>query len=58
VSDAVRAMCFSAAQSAPVGSANSTDWFIVSGAADPVCVARGKPDVARSYTPPETRAST
>jgi 4-amino-4-deoxy-L-arabinose transferase-like glycosyltransferase len=58
VSDAVRTMCFSGAQSAPVGSANSTDWFIVSGAADPGCVARGKPDVARSYTPPGTRAST
>ena len=58
VSDRVRGACFSAARAAPVGSANDIDWFVVSGEADPGCVARGKPGVARSYAPPGTRAST
>jgi 4-amino-4-deoxy-L-arabinose transferase-like glycosyltransferase len=58
VSDSVRTLCFSAAHAQSIGTANRIAWFVVSGAADPRCVARGKPGVARSYSPPGTLAST
>ena len=58
VSDYARGYCFSQAQVKPVGTANRIDWFVVRGAADPACIARGKASAARSYTPPDARLRT
>jgi 4-amino-4-deoxy-L-arabinose transferase-like glycosyltransferase len=52
VSERVRALCFGQAEAQALGRADRIDWYIVRGHADPGCVARGKPDVARSYVPP------
>jgi hypothetical protein len=48
VDEAVRKRCFAAAQAWPIGSANSMEWSLVSGATNPQCVAKGKSS-ARTY---------
>jgi hypothetical protein len=52
VGERVRALCFGQAEAQALGRADRIEWYIVRGRADPGCVARGKPDVARSYAPP------
>jgi hypothetical protein len=51
VSDHARIECFSTAQAQSLGFANRTQWFIVRGAADPRCVAKGNAKAARHYEP-------
>jgi 4-amino-4-deoxy-L-arabinose transferase-like glycosyltransferase len=46
-----REHCFAGAQSAALGPANGTQWFIVRGSANPQCVARGKESVVYRYAP-------
>lgn len=55
VSDTVRSWCFAGAQARSLGVANRTHWYIVTGAADPACVARGRPQPVYHYTPPGAR---
>lgn len=52
VSEAVRAMCFSEAAARALEVANRTQWYLVTGAADPACVARGRPQPVYRYVPP------
>lgn len=52
VDQRVREMCFSAANAREIGIANRQQWFLVSGQADPACVAKGKPAAALVYAPP------
>jgi 4-amino-4-deoxy-L-arabinose transferase-like glycosyltransferase len=52
VPDHVRAECFGKASSVELGRANRESWFLVSGAADEACVARGDPGRAIPYSPP------
>lgn len=47
----VKDKCFAAATTRPVDTANRVSWVLVSGAANPVCVARGKPSAAIFYAP-------
>jgi 4-amino-4-deoxy-L-arabinose transferase-like glycosyltransferase len=54
VSETARQMCFRQARKQSLGIANRIEWYIVQGAADPDCIARGKPKVARSYDPTAT----
>jgi 4-amino-4-deoxy-L-arabinose transferase-like glycosyltransferase len=51
VSEHARVECFSAAQAQSLGFANRTQWFIVRGAADPRCVAKGNAKAAQRYAP-------
>lgn len=51
VSEFARALCFKDAKPQSLGAANRIEWFIVRDGADPACVARGKPEVARRYDP-------
>ncbi len=48
----VREACFAGAHALDLGFANNGHWYLVSGAADPACVARGDLSRAISYTPP------
>jgi hypothetical protein len=43
--------CFSAAAAREVGSANRESWYLVSGWAEPACVADGRVDAAMRYPP-------
>lgn len=52
INDAARAACFRDAPVQALGTANSIEWFLVRGGADPACVARGKPGAAHYYWPP------
>jgi len=52
VPDHVRAECFGKASSVELGRANRDTWFLVSGAADQACVARGDAGRAIHYSPP------
>ncbi len=52
VDDASRALCFAHAHAVTVGEADRRTWFLVSGHAQPSCVARGDLDAALAYTPP------
>ena len=54
VNDETRERCFSHAQLEPLGLANRTSWFLVFSGADPDCIARGRPNAARTYVPPRT----
>lgn len=47
-----RELCFAATPAREVGFANRVQWFLVSGAPAPQCVARGRLSAARSYAPP------
>jgi hypothetical protein len=47
----VREKCFATAGSRPVDTANRTEWFLVGGAADPACVAKGNRSAAIFYAP-------
>lgn len=51
VDQRVREMCFAAANAREIGTANRERWFLVSGEADPVCVAKGNLGAALLYTP-------
>ena len=51
VSAHVRALCFDQTKVQSLGRANRIEWYIVRGRANPSCVARGKPGVARDYDP-------
>jgi 4-amino-4-deoxy-L-arabinose transferase-like glycosyltransferase len=55
INDIARAKCFSDAPVQSLGTANRSGWYLVSGGADPSCVARGKPGMAHYYLPPGTR---
>lgn len=50
-----RERCFAHASSVALGYAHDTDWFLVSGAAAPDCVAAGKLSAARAYSPGPAR---
>lgn len=43
--------CFAAANAREIGAANRQRWFLVSGQADPACVAQGKLSAALLYRP-------
>jgi len=51
INDDAREACFRNAPAQALGAANRSEWFLVKGGADPVCVARGKP-AAHYYLPP------
>ena len=55
--ESTRALCFGSASAEPLGVMNRKDWFLVRGAANPECIARGHAEAAIEYTPPafETR---
>lgn len=57
VDQRVRDWCFAAANAREVGTANRQRWFLVSGPADPACVAKGRLAAALAYTPTSTPAS-
>jgi 4-amino-4-deoxy-L-arabinose transferase-like glycosyltransferase len=57
INDYARTECFSHAQVQSLGTANRSEWYLVSGGADQSCVARGKPGMAHYYLPPGTRLS-
>jgi hypothetical protein len=53
VADAnARAACFAEARATPLGRWHRLDWFLLQGAADPGCVARGNVAAARHYARP------
>jgi 4-amino-4-deoxy-L-arabinose transferase-like glycosyltransferase len=52
VPERVRAECFAEARSVELGPANRETWYLVSGAADEACVARGDASRAIPYEPP------
>ena len=52
INDYARTACFSNAPVQSLGQANRIEWYLVSGGADPSCVARGKPGAAHYYLPP------
>ncbi|HEY6644836.1 glycosyltransferase family 39 protein [Povalibacter sp.] len=49
VSDYARELCFATAQAQAIGEANRTQWWLVEGTADPVCIARGHAAAAYTY---------
>jgi 4-amino-4-deoxy-L-arabinose transferase-like glycosyltransferase len=51
VPSGARERCFTGAQTTPLGHANSTEWFLVTGSASPDCVAAGRLTAARPYIP-------
>jgi 4-amino-4-deoxy-L-arabinose transferase-like glycosyltransferase len=46
--------CFSRATVREVGRANRETWYLVTGWADPDCIARGNPKAARQYSSPKS----
>jgi 4-amino-4-deoxy-L-arabinose transferase-like glycosyltransferase len=46
-----RDQCFASAHALALGRSSSSEWFLVDGAADPGCVARGNKTSARTYSP-------
>jgi 4-amino-4-deoxy-L-arabinose transferase-like glycosyltransferase len=48
----VREACFGRARAVDIGRANREQWYLVSGEADPACVARGDPSRALQHFPP------
>jgi 4-amino-4-deoxy-L-arabinose transferase-like glycosyltransferase len=52
INDDAREACFRNAPAQSLGAANRSEWFLVKGGADPMCVARGKPGAAHYYLPP------
>ncbi len=53
-----REVCFGAAEAIDLGHANRQHWFLVSGQAEPGCVARGDLSRARLYVPPNASLNT
>jgi 4-amino-4-deoxy-L-arabinose transferase-like glycosyltransferase len=49
----VRELCFKDAQAVDLGKANRQHWYLVTGSADPKCVADGDRAAARLYAPPD-----
>jgi 4-amino-4-deoxy-L-arabinose transferase-like glycosyltransferase len=54
----LREACFAGAHALDLGLANNGHWFLVSGDADPACVARGDVSRAIPYTPPDAHLNT
>jgi 4-amino-4-deoxy-L-arabinose transferase-like glycosyltransferase len=54
--ESTRALCFSAASAEPMGIASREQWYLVKGAANPACIARGHVDAAIEYTPPSIKS--
>jgi 4-amino-4-deoxy-L-arabinose transferase-like glycosyltransferase len=52
VDSATRKRCFGNAHAEELDEANSLEWFVVTGNADPQCAARGSLRAALSYAPP------
>ncbi|MFO7305521.1 MAG: glycosyltransferase family 39 protein [Gammaproteobacteria bacterium] len=55
VDAAARELCFPQARAQPLGRANRKHWFLVDGAPEATCVARGRDHVARTYVPSRAR---
>lgn len=55
---AAREACFGPARAVDLGRANRQRWFLVSGQAEPDCVARGDLSRARLYLPPNASLNT
>ena len=53
-----REACFAEANATDLGKANRGHWFLVTGKADPDCVARGDLTRAINYTPPNAHLNT
>jgi 4-amino-4-deoxy-L-arabinose transferase-like glycosyltransferase len=53
-----RDLCFKGTQATPLGRANGSQWFLVSGAPDAACAARGDLAAARLYVPPNALMNT
>jgi hypothetical protein len=53
-----REICFAEAETLELGRANRARWALVSGMADPDCVARGDPSRAIPYAPPAKHLNT
>jgi len=56
VNEYVRQLCFGVASVKALGMANRTEWFIVRGQANPMCVARGNAAALYRYAPPPRAA--
>jgi hypothetical protein len=54
VESATRERCFGNAPAAEIDEANSKQWFVVSGTAEPQCALRGNLAAARTYIPPRS----
>lgn len=52
VNEGARDLCFAGSRATPLGAANRSRWYIVSGAADRDCVDRGNPGAVYHYSPP------
>jgi len=52
INGTARKACFSKAPVQSLGTANRRQWYLVTGGADPSCVARGKRGAAHYYLPP------
>jgi hypothetical protein len=50
---ATRKRCFGNAQATEIDEANSIQWFVITGRADPSCAARGSLNAVISYSPPK-----
>ncbi len=51
-------LCFKDTQVSPMGKANGSKWFLIQGAPDATCAARGDVARARLYTPPNGSINT
>jgi len=58
VDEESRGLCFGAAQATDLGRANGLRWYLVQGAGDPACAARGNLARARFYVPPNALVNT
>jgi 4-amino-4-deoxy-L-arabinose transferase-like glycosyltransferase len=58
VDDQARELCFASLRPEPLGYWHREHWFLVRGAPDPACVARGDAGSARGYVPPKGALNT
>jgi hypothetical protein len=58
VDDHARELCFASLRPEPLGYWHREHWFLVRGAPDPACVARGDAASARGYVPPKGALNT
>jgi hypothetical protein len=58
VDDQARELCFASLRPEPLGYWHREHWFLVRGAPDPACVARGDAASARGYVPPKGALNT
>lgn len=52
VTDGHRRACFPGATAQRVGASGGDEWFVIDGHAAPECVAKGRADAVRTYSPP------